>query len=106
MDPDTKYRSSDATGSISPTKTNQIRISPAKTKDSRTTRLSLKPFSSSILQEKKKVLTKDEIEKMNSKIQLIKSKCMNIRPRIRKSESRKTSNSVCNELNDSVDEDS
>ena len=43
---------------------------------------------------------------MNSKIQLIKSKCMNVRPKIGKSESRKTSNSVCNELNDSIDEDS
>jgi hypothetical protein len=61
MDAEIKYRMSDATNSLSPSKVNQIRISPAKTKDGLTTRLSLKPFSSSILQEKKKVLTKDEI---------------------------------------------
>ena len=52
-------RSSDPTNSPFPSKLNQIRISPAKTRDSQTTRPSLKPFSSSILQEKKRVLTRD-----------------------------------------------
>jgi hypothetical protein len=50
MEAEIKYRVSDVTNSLSPTKVNQIRISPAKTKDSLTTRFSLKPFSSSILQ--------------------------------------------------------
>jgi hypothetical protein len=52
------YRFSDAGNSLFPSKVNQIRISPAKTRDAQTTRMSLKPFSSSILQEKKKILTK------------------------------------------------
>ena len=54
-------------------------------------------------------MTKEEILKINSKIQLIKSKCMNVKPRLGKSDSKKTLNSVWmdNEpLNESVDLDS
>jgi hypothetical protein len=46
---------------------------------------------------------------MNSKIQLIKSKCMSIKPKLKKSESKKSLNSGCVEnelLNDSVDMES
>lgn len=54
-------------------------------------------------------MTKQEIIKMNSKIQLIKSKCMNVKPRIGKSDSKRTLNSVWmanQQLNQSVDLDS
>lgn len=61
MATESSYRFSDVTSNLSPQKVNQIRISPAKPRDTQTTRLSLKPFSSSVLQEKKKVLTRDEI---------------------------------------------
>jgi hypothetical protein len=92
-----------------PSKAKQIRISPVKTRDSQTTRKSLKPFSSSIIQEKRKIMTKEDILKINSKIQLIKSKCMNPKPRLGKSDSKKTLNSMWmdNEpLNESADLDS
>jgi len=39
-------------------KNNKIRISPAKTRDSLLTRQSLKPFSSSVIQDKRRMPTK------------------------------------------------
>ena len=59
MATESAYRFSDASTHLFPSKPKQIRISPVKTRDSQTTRKSLKPFSSSIIQEKKKILTKD-----------------------------------------------
>lgn len=88
------YRLSEDSNNLFPSKVNQIRISPVKTRDTQTTRKSLKPFSSSIIQEKKKIMTKEDILKMSSKLQLIKDKCMNARPRIARSDSKKTMNSV------------
>jgi hypothetical protein len=87
------YRLSDGTSNIFPSKQNQIRISPVKTRDSQTTRKSLKLFSSSIIQDRKKNYTRDESLKINSKIQLIRNKCMNPKSKLR-SDSKKTLNSV------------
>jgi hypothetical protein len=90
-------------------KSNRIRISPAKTRDSLLTRQSLKPFSSSVIQEKKRLPTKEDILKMNSKLQLIKSKCMKIPVNLIRSDSKKTLKSIWmnnEQLNDSVDIDS
>jgi hypothetical protein len=87
------YRLSDGTNNLFPSKPNQIRISPVKTRDSQTTRKSLKLFSSSIIQDRKKILTKEEYLKINSKIQLIRNKCMNAKSKLR-SDSKKTLNSV------------
>lgn len=85
-------------------KPSNIRISPAKIRDSQVTRKSLKPFSSSMLHEKKKIPTKEDILKINSKIELIKSKCMKTDAKLGRTDSRKTlSESVSNELNESVD---
>jgi hypothetical protein len=109
MATESEYRFSDAGNSLFPSKVNQIRISPAKSRDVHTTRKSLRPFISSLMQDKKKVLTKDDLNKMNSKIQLIKNKCMNAKPKLGKSDSRKTMNSVWmsnEQMNDSVDLDS
>ena len=52
MEVDGHNRLSEVQGqnNLFPTKVNQIRISPVKTRDSQTTRKSLKPFSSSIIQ--------------------------------------------------------
>jgi hypothetical protein len=58
MEIDGTYRMSESTNnSRFPIRMNQIRISPIKAREGQATRKSLKPFSSSILQEKKKVLT-------------------------------------------------
>lgn len=46
----------------------KFRISPVKTRDSIITRKSLKPFSSSIIQDKKAVLSKQDLIKINSKL--------------------------------------
>jgi hypothetical protein len=102
------YRLSDGINNLFPSKPNQIRISPVKTRDSHTTRKSLKLFSSSIIQDKRKILTKDECIKINSKIQLIRNKCMKAKSRLR-SDSKKTLNSVwmsSEQFNESVDLDS
>ena len=81
-----------------------------KTRDSLLTRKSLKPFSSSVIPEKKRLPTREDLLKMNSKIQLIKSKCMNSPPGpLQRSESKKTMKSIWmnnDQLNDSVDIDS
>jgi hypothetical protein len=58
MQAEANYRRSEGNPGLFPQKVNQIRISPVKTKDGQTTRKSLKPFSSSIIQDKKKILTK------------------------------------------------
>ena len=50
MEVDGHYRLSEGSNNLFPTRVNQIRISPVKTRDSQTTRKSLKPFSSSIIQ--------------------------------------------------------
>lgn len=50
MEVDSHYRMSEGSNNLFPTRVNQIRISPVKTRDSQTTRKSLKPFSSSIIQ--------------------------------------------------------
>jgi len=68
MQVEPNYRRSEGNSSLFPQKVNQIRISPVKTKEGQTTRKSLKPFSSSIIQDKKKILTKEEVLKMNSKL--------------------------------------
>lgn len=52
------YRLSDQSASTFPSRVNHIRISPVKNRDGQTTRKSLKPFSSSIIQDRKKILTK------------------------------------------------
>lgn len=104
MTTESGYRS-DHPSSLFPSKPNQIRISPVKTRDSQTTRKSLKLFSSSIIQDRKKLLTREECQKISSKIQLIRNKCMNTKAKPR-SDSKKTLNSVwmANEqLNESVD---
>lgn len=93
MEIDNNYRMSDGKNNLFPTKVNQIRISPLKTKDELTTRRSLKPFSSSIIQEKKKILTKEDIQKISSKLELIKNKCMNNNRNLKKIDSKKTLNS-------------
>lgn len=73
---------------------NQIRISPTKVRDEQKTGISLKPFSSSILQEKRRLMTKEDMKRINSKIELIRSKCMNVKPKMTKNSSKKTLNSV------------
>lgn len=88
------YRLSDGTTNVFTSKPNQIRISPVKTRDSQTTRKSLKLFSSSIIQDRKKIYTRDESLKINSKIQLIRNKCMNAAKSKLRSDSKKTLNSV------------
>jgi hypothetical protein len=50
MEVESDYRLSEGHNNLFPTRVNQIRISPVKTRDSQTTRKSLKPFSSSIIQ--------------------------------------------------------
>lgn len=78
-------------------------------RDSQLTRQSLKPFSSSIIPDKKKIVTKEDLKNRNYKIDLIKSKCMNIKPKFKKIDSKKTLTSMWmlnNECNDSVDMDS
>lgn len=50
MATESAYHNSDPSTSLFPSKVNQIRISPIKTRDSLTNRLSLKPISSSVLQ--------------------------------------------------------
>jgi hypothetical protein len=68
MEIDSTYRLSEGNNNLFPSKVNQIRISPAKTRDVQLTRKSLKPFSSSIIQEKKKIITKEDIQKISSKL--------------------------------------
>ena len=69
---------------------------------------SLKPFSSSIIQEKKPLPTKEDLIKISSKLQLIKSKVMKSPVKIRRMDSKRTLNSqfMDENLNDSVDLDS
>ncbi len=70
------------------------------------TRKSLKPFSSSIIQEKKPIPTKQDILKMNSKLEVIKSKVMKAKSGVTRSDSKKTLQSQYlggENLNDSVD---
>lgn len=111
MEIENSYRNMVGVNNLLSAKVNNIRISPSKPRNNEITRKSLKPFSSSIIQEKKKqpLPTKEDIIKMNSKLELIKSKCMNNRPKLGRSDSRKTMNSVWmsgEQLNDSVDLDS
>ena len=73
------------------------------------TRKSLKPFSYSIIQDKKPLPTKQDIIKMNSKLELIKSKVMKTKGGIARSDSKKTLQSQFvndDNLNDSVDMES
>ena len=66
----------------------------------------LKPFSSSVIQDKKIIPSKNDILKISSKLELIKSKCMRNPPQVGRSDSRRTLQSqwLSNEgLNDSVD---
>lgn len=84
----------------------KFRISPVKTRDSGITRKSLKPFSSSIIQEKKLIPTKQDLIKINSKLELIKSKVMKSKGGITRSDSKKTLQSQFlsgENLNDSED---
>jgi hypothetical protein len=55
-----------------------------------TIRKPIKPFSSSIIQERKPIPTKEDLLKMNSKLQLIKKKCMQLPKRIKRSDSKQT----------------
>ena len=88
------------------TEKGKFRISPVKYRESMITRKPIKPFSSSIIQEKKQIPTKQDLLKMNSKLQLIKSKCMQLPKSMKRSDSKQTLESewLQNEqLNDSVD---
>lgn len=65
-----------------------------------------KPLSSSIIQEKKSLPTKQDILKINSKLELIKSKCMKSPKKVMRSDSKRTLQSQWDQdniLNDSVD---
>lgn len=87
----------------------KFRISPVKNRDSLMVKKSLKPFSSSIIQDKKLVPCKQDLVKMNSKIQLIKSKVMKSPSKMRRTDSKKTLQSQWmgeGALNDSVDMES
>ena len=88
------YRLSDQSASTFPSRVKHIRISPVKNRDGQTTRKSLKPFSSSIIQDRKKILTKEEAMKLNSKIQLIRNKCLNPKSKLARNDSKKTMNSL------------
>lgn len=68
----------------------KFRISPVKNRDSLMVKKSLKPFSSSIIQDKKVLPTKQDLIKMNSKLQLIKSKVMKSPTKLRRNDSKKT----------------
>ena len=87
----------------------KFRISPVKNRDSLMVKKSLKPFSSSIIQDKKLMPSKQDLIKMNSKIQLIKSKVMKSPSKLRRTDSKKTLQSQWmgeGALNDSVDMES
>lgn len=69
-------------------------------------RKSLKPFSSSIIQNQRQIPSKADIMKMNSKLELIKSKVMKTKVGLVRSDSKKTMQSqymTGENLNDSVD---
>ena len=68
----------------------KFRISPVKNRESLLAKKSMKPFSSSIIQDKKLLPTKQDLIKMNSKLQLIKSKVMKSPSKMRRSDSKKT----------------
>lgn len=109
METTIQYRTKAPTHTLLTEKNNKIRISPTKTRDSLLTRKSIKPFSSSVIQDRKRIPTKDDLIKMNSKLQLIKSKCMK-QPAINllRSDSKKTMKSIWmsnEQMNDSVDMD-
>lgn len=72
------------------TEKSRFRISPIKMRESMLTRKPLKPFSSSIIQDRKPNLTRKDIFKINSKIELIKSKVMKNKGAIPRSASRRT----------------
>ena len=95
METTIQYRTKAPNYTLLTEKNNKIRISPTKTRDSLLTRKSIKPFSSSVIQDKKRIPTKDDLIKMNSKLQLIKSKCMK-QPVINllRSDSKKTMKSI------------
>lgn len=50
------------------TEKSRFRISPVKMRDSMLSRKPIKPFSSSILQERRPILTRKDMLKINSKI--------------------------------------
>lgn len=50
MTTETEYRFSDAANNLFPSKVNQIRISPVKTRDFQSKRKSLNPFISPVIQ--------------------------------------------------------
>ena len=54
------------------------------------TRKPIKPFSSSIIQDRRPLQTKKDMLKINSKLELIKSKVMKSKAGMARSESRKT----------------
>lgn len=88
------YKNKGSPGMLLTEKNNMIRISPGKTRESLLTRKSIKPFSSSVIQDKKRLPTREDMLKMNSKIQLIKSKCMKIPVNLLRSDSKKTLKSI------------
>ena len=94
MEATIQYRNKAAGITLLTEKNNMIRISPAKTRESLLTRKSLKPFSSSVIQDKKRIQTREDMIKINSKIQLIKSKCMKAPVTLCRSDSKKTLKSI------------
>lgn len=94
MEINSSYRLSESNNYRFVNRVNQIRISPIKPREDQKTGIYLKPFSSSIIQDKKRLMTKEDIKRISSKIKLIKSKCMNIKPGMVKNSSKKTLNSV------------
>ena len=103
-----EIRNGDIFGKAASEKT-RIRISLTKTRESAIVKKPVKPFSSSVIQDKKFPSSRKEIDKMNSKLELIKSKCMMNPVTLKRCDSRKTMQSqwLSNEgMNDSVDIDS
>ena len=67
----------------------RFRITPVKNRQSLMLNKPPKPFSSSIIQEKKP-FGKEELIKISSKLELIKSKCMNGSKKMTRSNSKQT----------------
>ena len=67
-----------------------FRMSPVKNRQTTINRKSLKPFSSAIVHERKPLPTKEDLLKINSKLELIKSKCMKLPKSLSRSDSKQT----------------
>ena len=59
-----------------PAKINEFRLTPNKIRNYYINR-NIQPLANSVMHQRKKIMTKDDINKLNNKISIIKSKCMN-----------------------------